>query len=149
MFEHGRALTNLRKKRNTVKGAITKLVHHLQDLENNPGRSNLLQAATLLLEKVQRYERDFKSFHEEIIESIDIEEHIIELEKEQDILDRQDETNENLILRLRVLLAGKGLEQQRVKEVLSELSGRSEHLPIVQQIHGGLTFHKDDLKEGQ
>ena len=93
----GKALANLKKKRSSVKGAITRLDHRLSELEVNSSSPNRIQAATLLLEKIQGLEKDFKGFHEGVIEYIEAE---AELEHEQDVLDRQDEYIEGLILRL-------------------------------------------------
>lgn len=88
--ERDKALSVLRRKRSTLKGTITKLSHKLQELENNPERINIVQAANLILEKA---ERDFRTLQEEIMVNVDGD----EIENEQEILDRQDDVIENLM----------------------------------------------------
>jgi len=133
-----RAVANLRKKRSVVKGAMTKLGHRVEELERNPTRPNGKQAATLLLERVQGLEQDFKSLHEEIVESIDIDDET-ELQKEQDILDHQDEVSEDLILRLRILLESNDGGESG--------AGTRSVEKMLRQLRSSLTEVKDALKD--
>ena len=51
--DHGRALANLCNKRSSIEGAIIKLEHQLQQLEENPTTGNVIETTNLLMEKIQ------------------------------------------------------------------------------------------------
>lgn len=97
-----------------------------------------------------------------IIEGIDIDDQA-ELEHKQDILDRKDEFNDNLILCLRLLMTGNNNDKaqeevkttadrklrtslQEVKDNLTMLDGRPEHTLMVQQYAEELLSYKEDLR---
>ena len=88
-----------------------------------------------------------------------------ELQKEQDILDYQDEVSEDLILRLRIILesnqssdtyAGIRAVKRMLKRLrtslrevqvaLKDLDGRPENLPAAQQYTEELLSDKEDLR---
>ena len=99
------------------------------------------------MEKVQGLEKDFKCLHDEIIESIDIEEES-QLEKEQEILDRQEEINDDLTLRLRVLPLensaqsddGVKTAEMRLKRLQAQLQDTKEVLKSLDE-HKSITEH--------
>ena len=116
-------LANLHKKRGSVRGAITKLGTRIQDLEDYPERPNRFQAANLLLEKLEMNEKDFKRLQDEILEYID--------------QDHQEELNENLTLRLRVIINSQAVsennedvraDERRLKRLQSSLKEVKESL---------------------
>ena len=122
--ERERALSNLCKKRGTVKGSLTKLGRRVQELEDDPGREGITEAATLLIEKVSSLQKDFKTHHDNIIDLINPEEED-DLERESDVLYRQDELNDGLVLRLRRLLSKK---EDKAPEELKAIERRLKQL---------------------
>ena len=65
-------LPSLRKKRNHVKGLITKLANRLRELECMEASPEVAKLASDLLKKMQGLNADFKTFHFEILECIDV-----------------------------------------------------------------------------
>ena len=69
--EHEKAIASLKKRRGTTKGTVTRLSGKVQELEGDPKQPDIFQAATLVLEKIQGAEKEFKAIQEELIDTID------------------------------------------------------------------------------
>ena len=163
--EYEKAIASLKKRRGTTKGTVTRLSGKVRELEADPKRPDIFQAATLVLEKIQGAEKEFKAIQEELIDTIDADNEE-ELQREQEVLSQQEEIIEELIIRLRMLLAG-GDDERRNAEIrtadrkvrslgtalnemsdkLAALSAAPEHIPVIQQFAEELISCKDDLKK--
>ena len=74
-------LPSLRKKRNHVKGLITKEANRLRELECMEASPEVAKLASDLLKKMQGLNADFKTFHFEILECIDVADEAWEMSK--------------------------------------------------------------------
>ena len=87
-------LPSLCKKRNHVKGLITKQANRLRELERMEASPEVAKLASDLLKKMQGLNADFKTFHFEILECIDVADEA-SLGNEQEAFNTHDERMES------------------------------------------------------
>ena len=103
-MEEARALSNLRKKRGTAKSSVTRIGNRLRELEADPGAADAPDRAKQLLRKLDDADSDFKALHFQVLDSIDDNDDVEALEKEQDILDKHEDAVSEYILRIQNII---------------------------------------------
>ena len=92
--EYEKAIASLKKRRSITKGTVTRLSGKVRELEADPKWPDIFQAATLVLEKIQGAEKEFKAIQEELIDTIDADNEE-ELQHEQEVLSQQEELSKS------------------------------------------------------
>ena len=95
-------LSNLRKRRGTVRKMITRLGNRLPELEAAAGQPDTVEHAKQLIAKLENSSSELKSIHFQVIDLIDAKEERA-LDKEQDYLDLIDDDVTSFLFRLQRL----------------------------------------------
>ena len=95
---------NLRRRRGTVRRSLTKLGDTVGDLEVNSDKEDAAAHAKLLIDSLDQLDSDFKSFHFKVIDLIRDDDEKT-MDKEQEHLDRHNDSVTRLRLRLQPLVA--------------------------------------------
>ena len=96
-------LSNLRKRRSTTKGSITKLSNRVRTLESKAHEASTLDLANQLTPNLKSLDEQFKTQHFSIVDAID-ESDADSLAKEQEVLDKHDDEIAEISLRITQLL---------------------------------------------
>ena len=83
-------LSNLKKRRSTTKGSITKLLNRVKTLETKTHEESTLDLANQLMPNLKSLDEQFKSLHFSILDTID-EGDADSLAREQDAIDKHDD----------------------------------------------------------
>ena len=96
-------LSNLRKRRGTTKGSITKLLNQVKALEPKTHEALALDLANQLLPNLKSLDEQFKTQHFSIVDAID-EGDTESLAKEQEVIDKHDDEIAEISLRITQLV---------------------------------------------
>ena len=96
-------ISNLRKRRSTTKGSITKLSNRIKMLESKVHEPSTLDLANQLMPNLKTLDEQFKMQHFLIVDAID-ESDEGSLTKEQEVLDRHDDEMSDITLHITQLV---------------------------------------------
>ena len=164
--ERTTAMANLKKKRGFTKGSITRMRKRLLELEAAPNSPGVLDHITQMLKRIKTWDDDFHDIHRDLIEYIDTDD-VEEMEREDDVMGRHEETVDNLTIRLQQLAAkvkpppksidpstaiAKRLghlkrELSDVEHTLSAISEDHDDPHFLQQHLEQLSDHKEELSK--
>ena len=65
-FDPESALSDLKKKRGSIHGTITRLSHRVQDFEHNPNVANLARRVNRVIDKLTDLNCGYKEIHYQI-----------------------------------------------------------------------------------
>jgi len=83
------SIVNLRKRRGTIRGSVTRLGNSLRELEGKADQPDTADHATVLVATLDRLDTELKALHFQVIDLVSAEDERT-LEKEQDYLDKHD-----------------------------------------------------------
>lgn len=93
----------LRRRRGIVRRSLTKLDDTVRDLEENSDEEDTVAHAKLLIESLNQLDSDFKSLHFKVIDLVKDDDEKT-MDKEQEHLDRHNDSVSRLKLRLQSLV---------------------------------------------
>ena len=156
-------LSNLRKRRSSTKGSITKLFNRMKALESKTHEASTLDLAHQLMPNLQALDNQFKTQHYSIVDAID-EKKNESPTKEQDVLDKHNDEVAELSLRITQLvrncdiasdssarkvlsrrLADLKTRLEAVGSAAGSLTSSAEHIPLLHQYHEKLNDLKVEL----
>lgn len=156
-------LSNLKKRRSSTKGSITRLFNRVKALESKIHEASTLDLANQLMPNLKALDEQFKTQHFSIVDAID-EDDADSLAKEQDTLDKHDDEVAELSFLITRLVrncsaasdsgARKTLSRrltdlkarlEMVDSASDSLTSSIEHIHLLQQYHEQLNDFKIEL----